>query len=420
MIQFKRLLLAAAAVALSAGIASAQTTVKWLHLEVNPNQVKIWEEAARAFEAKNPGVKIEMQFLENEAYKAKLPTLLQSKDKPNIIYSWAGGVLQSQVEAGVIEDITEPMKGYTDTLAPAAVEAFKVNGKNYGIPVQRVAGRLHVQQGALRQGRRRRHQDQDLGRPARGREDAQGAGITPIMVGGADKWPLHFYWTHLAVRIGGKPAIEAAMKGEDGGFESRDLREVGRALQAARRPAALPERLPRLQEPAGGRRVRRRQGRDVRSPSAASTTRRRRSRRTRSASPTTRSAGSTSPPCPAARATRPTRSAASMAGSSPRARRRRPSTSSSSSSRRTSRRKLAAGNFIVPVVKGADEGIASPFMQNIAANLAKSKFHQNFYDQMLGPSVGRVINDASAEIAGGSMTPKEAAKAVNDAWKQGN
>ena len=46
------------------------------------------------------------------------------------------GVLQAQVEAGVIEDITEPMKGFSDTLAPAAVEAFKVNGKNYGIPAQ--------------------------------------------------------------------------------------------------------------------------------------------------------------------------------------------------------------------------------------------------------------------------------------------
>ncbi len=38
------------------------------------------------------------------------------------------------------------------------------------------------------------------------------AGVTPIVVGGADKWPLHFYWTHLAVRVGGKPAFEAALK----------------------------------------------------------------------------------------------------------------------------------------------------------------------------------------------------------------
>src|ERR1700694_3989293 len=85
--------MAAVGLLLTGGAAAAQTSVKWLHLEVNPNQVKIWEEVARDFEAKNPGVKIEMQFLENEAYKAKLPSMLQSKDRPHIIYSWGGGGL---------------------------------------------------------------------------------------------------------------------------------------------------------------------------------------------------------------------------------------------------------------------------------------------------------------------------------------
>ena len=89
--------MAAAGLLLMAGAAAAQTTIKWLHLEVNPNQVKVWEEVARDFEARNPGVKVEMQFLENEAYKAKLPSMLQSKDRPHIIYSWAGGVLKSQI-----------------------------------------------------------------------------------------------------------------------------------------------------------------------------------------------------------------------------------------------------------------------------------------------------------------------------------
>ena len=97
--------LAAAACLLWANAASADTTVKWLHIEVNPAQVKIWEEVARSYEASHPGVKVEMQFLENEAYKAKLPTILQSKDRPNIIYSWAGGVLKTQIEAGVLDDI---------------------------------------------------------------------------------------------------------------------------------------------------------------------------------------------------------------------------------------------------------------------------------------------------------------------------
>ena len=59
-------------------------------------------------------------------------------------------------------------------------------------------------------------------------------------------------------------------------------------------------------------------------------------------------------------------------------------------------------------------------MRRSPQNLAKSNYHQNFYDQSLGPSVGRVVNDVTAEIAGGSMTPQEAAKAIQDAWKQGN
>ena len=65
-------------------------------------------------------------------------------------------------------------------------------------------------------------------------------------------------------------------------------------------------------------------------------------------------------------------------------------------------------------------GLSSAFMKQIADNLAKSKYHQNFYDQSLGPSVGRVVNDVTAEIAGGSMTPQAAATAIQAAWKQGN
>ena len=57
------------------------------------------------------------------------------------------------------------------------------------------------------------------------------AGVTPLMVGGADKWPLHFYWTNLAVRIGGKPAFEAALRGENGGFEGETFIKSGQLFK---------------------------------------------------------------------------------------------------------------------------------------------------------------------------------------------
>ena len=77
------------ALLIAAGSAAADTTVKWLHLELDPNYVAIWRKIADKYQAEHPGVKIEMQFLENEAFKAKLPTLLQSSDAPDFFYSWA-------------------------------------------------------------------------------------------------------------------------------------------------------------------------------------------------------------------------------------------------------------------------------------------------------------------------------------------
>ena len=85
---------------------SAEAATAWLHVEQNPQASGFWQEiAAQVHGRRIPGVKVEMQYLENEAYKKKLTTLLQSPDRPNIIYSWGGGVLREQVKAGVIEDL---------------------------------------------------------------------------------------------------------------------------------------------------------------------------------------------------------------------------------------------------------------------------------------------------------------------------
>ena len=53
-----------------------------------PNIVK----ASKEFEEKT-GHTVVLQYLENESLKAKLPTMLQSNDKPDIFYSWGGGVM---------------------------------------------------------------------------------------------------------------------------------------------------------------------------------------------------------------------------------------------------------------------------------------------------------------------------------------
>src|SRR4029079_13716775 len=97
---FARLVLAAiaalATMALGETPAVAGSTVKWLYIETNPEIIQYWKDVIAKYEKAHPGVTIETQFLRNEAYKAKLPTLLQSTEPPHIFYSWAGGVLHTQ------------------------------------------------------------------------------------------------------------------------------------------------------------------------------------------------------------------------------------------------------------------------------------------------------------------------------------
>ena len=82
--------------------ASAETIIKILHLQKLPKVQAIWQEAAQEYEKAHPGVKVEFDYLENEAFKAKLPTLLQSKDRPSVFHSWGGGVMYEQINFGCL------------------------------------------------------------------------------------------------------------------------------------------------------------------------------------------------------------------------------------------------------------------------------------------------------------------------------
>jgi len=415
----KRLLVAATGLTLAVGAAAADSTVKWLHIEVNPAQVKIWDEVARAYEAAHPGVKIEMQFLENEAYKAKLPTILQSKDRPHIIYSWAGGVLKTQIEAGVLEEITDQVKGYSDTITPAALAAFTQNSRVYGLPIalsqvgflynKELMAKANVDATAIKTW-------DDLLAAVKA---LKAAGVTPIVVGGADKWPLHFYWTHLAVRIGGKAGFDAALRGENGGFAGETFQKSGELFKQLVDLQPFQNGFLGFKNPQAvgyfG------DGKAAMTLAISSTYHLQRALAADKVGLGEDRIGWFDFPVVPGGKGAPTDTLGGITGwlitkGSPK----EATDFLKFFISKDVQTRLAAGNFLVPVAKGAEAGINNGFMKRIADNLAKSNYHQNFYDQTLGPSVGRVVNDVSAEIAGGSMTPQQAATAIQAAWKQGN
>lgn len=402
---------------LVAGTAFAQTTVKWLDIEQNPNILAAWEQVAADYVAANPDTTIEMQFLENEAFKAKLTTILQSDDRPHIFYSWGGGVYHAQAEAGVLRDITPFMEGeWADTLSPAGVDAFTYEGVVNGAPMlvsqvgfwynKELVAQAGVDPEAIETW-------DDLLAAVQKLKDA---GITPMAAGGADKWPLHFYWTLLAMREGGKPAFEAAISGEGDGFASETYVRAGELFQQLTSLEPFQDGyLSYTYQQASGLFGDGRAALHLMGNWDYNTM------KTQSASGEgipDDNLGWFSFPVVEGGKGEPTDTLSGINGwliadgaldeavdflrffLSP-----------------EHQREMGGEGFFIPVAKGSDADIENPYFKRIAENIAASNYHQVFYDQMLGPAVGRVVNDFSADLAAGQMTPEEAAQTVQDAWE---
>lgn len=401
-------------------VASAQVTVRMMHVDQNPDVQAFYADVAKRFEATKPGVKIDVQYMENQAYKAKLTTLLQSPERPNIIYSWGGGVMREQVKAGVIEDITSPMNAqWKERFIPSAIQSFTLDGKIVGVPFQTAQvgffynkdlfAKAGVDSAAIKTW------DDLLGSVKK----LQAAGITPIITGGGDKWPLHFYWSHLAIRIGGKPAFEAALRGEGKGFAEDTFVRAGDMLKQLSdlkpfQNGYLATTFPQSAGMFG----------DGKGAMALQLNGMLGSMRANSADkigiPDEKLGWFAFPTVTGGKGD-PSDTLGGMNGwlvtkGSP-----KEAAEFLRFFSELSNQKIAAEKGLyLPVVNGSTEAIKRPVLRMLAENVGRAKYHQVYYDQMLGASVGAVVNDISQGIAADKIKPADAAAAVQAAWKQAN
>jgi raffinose/stachyose/melibiose transport system substrate-binding protein len=412
-----------AALVVAAGFASAaalaaDVTVRLLHVDPNPGVGVFYNEVARRFEASHPGVKVEINYLEGDAYKKKLTTLLQSPDRPNILYSYGGGVLREQVKAGVVEDLTAPMNaGWKDRFLPAAVQNYNLGGHIYGVPflVSQVGffynKELFAKAGV--DGASIKTWDDLLA----GVRKLQAAGITPIIAAGSDKWPLQFYWSHLAVRIGGKPAFEAALRGDGKGFGNDTFVRAGEMLKQLGdmkpfQPGYLATTYPQSTGQFG----------DGKGAMMLTFNMLLGAMRANSADKQGIPAdklGWMPFPTVAGGKGDPSDTMGGMIGwivtkGSPK----EAVEFLNYFSEAQNQRIAAERGLYLPVVNGTQEALTNPLLRSLVDNVGRSRYHQTYYDHNLGPSVGAVVNDVSTDLASGRMKPADAAAAVQAAWQR--
>lgn len=197
----------------SAG-SDGKTTVEWWNITTTQPAKGIWAARARAFEKANPKVKIKIVTMENQAYKSKMTTLTSSGKLPDIFHTWGGGVLKQQIDAGLVEDLTDRVKPWSDTLVPISREAYRFDGKDYAVPFDNgIVGfwynKAHFAKAGYSTPPTTWSAFLDLVKKLKA------AGITPIAVGGKDQWPAMYYWAYLAMRTAGLPALQKAASTND-------------------------------------------------------------------------------------------------------------------------------------------------------------------------------------------------------------
>jgi raffinose/stachyose/melibiose transport system substrate-binding protein len=400
--------------------ASAETVIKVLHLQTNPKVLAIWNEAAKQYESGHPGVTVKFDFLENEAFKAKLPTLLQSKDRPSIFHSWGGGVMAEQINSGICQDITQKITegGFKDTFYPAAVQNFSLAGKFYGLPNDVAPEVLFYNKELCQKAGVDPTKIQYWEDFIDTVKKCRAAGITPVAAGGKDEWPLHFYPALLMMRLLGKDGLQAACDDKNGGFNNPEIVKAFQLYQdfTALQPFQKGYLANTYAEAAGyfhdGKAAFHLMGTwdlvDGRAQAAD-----------KKGLPDEKLGWILFPDVKGGKGKRATDLFSNLNGW----------LVTKDAPKETVdfmkvwlgkdiQTKLASQGVFIPAVRGTVDAIQDPLLKEIAQEIGKADWIESPMDQVLGPDTGRVFNDVSADIASGKTTPEKAAKTIEASWQQ--
>ena len=394
---------------------AADVTVHLLH--VNQSADSFWKKIAEDYNKSHPGVTVDVQYMENEAYKAKLPTLLQSNDVPDIIYSWAGGVLRAQVAAGYLQDISSARPDFEKAIYPAPLNAYQIGGKQYGIPAELSLVGLFYNKALVQKAGVDMTAIKTWDDFLAAVKKIKAAGITPIIMGGGDKWPMHFFYSYLLMRIGGSEVLANAEAGKDGGFTNAAFVEAGKKVKELADLDPFQEGwLSEHADPANGlfgdgkgaielmgnwllgsQAINATDGKGLALDQIGLAT----------FPAVAGGKGSGSDVFGGVQGFLVTKNAPPEAidflkfFATP-----------------EEQKAAAAAAAYIPAVKDTAQFITNPLNAEGAKDISSASWLQNFLDQDLGPSVGRVVNDMSVAVAAGDVTPEEAAKQIQDAWDQ--
>jgi raffinose/stachyose/melibiose transport system substrate-binding protein len=402
----------ALAASLLASTAFADTTIRMLYIGDTKAYNEILGKTADDFMAQNPGVKIVLMPMENEALKAKLPTMLQSNEPPDIFTSWGGGVMLAHEQAGYLADLSGEKANLAKVVVPAAISAFQVDGKQVGLADSLSLVSVYVNKPLIAKAGVSMDDLKTWDGFKAAVTKLRAAGITPVLTGGKDEWPLQFYLGYLLLREGGGSVVSDLKKN---GFNTpvflkaaQELIDFGKLnpFQDGWLGKTWPDSAGQFGDGGGamylmGNWIISQQAQDAKDGKGIAPA----------------DLGIAPFPSGVSGGKGTTETLGGIAGYEVNAK--APPEAAKFLefyASREQQKPIAVAGLNIPSAIGSDQDLTDPQLAEIAKQIAASPMHQNFLDQDLGPDVGRVMNDVATALVAGNMTPEDAAKALQEAW----
>ncbi|WP_062071753.1 ABC transporter substrate-binding protein [Demequina sediminicola] len=176
---------------------------------------------------------LEMQTFENDPFKQKLRTAVSAGEGPTVFSGWGGGGLAEYVKEGAVESLQSALDAepeLRDRIFPAVLAGGTVNDEIYALPINGVQPVVfYMNQAVL--------DEAGVAAPTTWDElmaavpVLKEAGVAPISIGGASKWPYLMWIAYLTDRIGGPEVFDAVVAGEPGAWEDPAIIEAASMIQ---------------------------------------------------------------------------------------------------------------------------------------------------------------------------------------------
>lgn len=117
---------------------SGVVTLRFFHRWPMEPRFSYFNEVVAEFQRLNPDIRIEMDMVENEAYKEKIRVLISSNDVPDVFTSWSDSFALNLVRSGRVRPLNEMLQRnpeFARTFIQSQIGPFTFEGVTYGLPL---------------------------------------------------------------------------------------------------------------------------------------------------------------------------------------------------------------------------------------------------------------------------------------------